>query len=128
MTTATNGVHHATDESIDLLYAWMPPQAPAQPCPEAVFSLTLKGKLGGQEALLTARGQTAAEFRRNLEAIKGLLDPVPQPSTPQAASSGQGAEGWCVIHNGAMRFNEGKDGRKGWFSHRLGDGTWCKGR
>src|SRR5262245_22876001 len=28
-TNGHNGVHNATDETIDLLYAWMPPQAPA---------------------------------------------------------------------------------------------------
>jgi hypothetical protein len=33
-TTATNGVHHATDEAIDLLYSWMPGLSPApQPLP-----------------------------------------------------------------------------------------------
>ena len=59
------------------LYAWMPGLSPARSLPEAAFSLTLKGTLDGQEALLTARGQTAAEFKANSQAIRGLLDPVP---------------------------------------------------
>jgi hypothetical protein len=112
---------HTTDTDIDLLYAWFPPQPAPQPCPEAVFSLTLKGKLGGQEALLTARGQTAAEFRRNLEAIKGLLDPVPQPA-PQAASQG---EGWCKVHQVQMQRHTNAKGS--WVSHYI-DGRHCKGR
>jgi hypothetical protein len=59
---------HAAAEMIDQVYSYWPGTTPApQPCPEAVFSLTLKGKLDGQEALLTARGQTAEEFRRNLQ-------------------------------------------------------------
>ena len=84
-----NGVHHATDEAIDSLYAWWPGTTPTpQPCPEALFSLTVKGKLDGLETLLTVRGQTAEEFTRNLQAIRGILD-QPQPA-PQASTSSQG--------------------------------------
>jgi len=119
-TTSTNGVHHATDEAIDLLYSWMPPQPPPQGCPEACFSLTLKGTVGGHEALLTARGQTAAEFTAHVAAIKGVLDPV--QATPQASST---AEGWCSKHGLAMTLNQ-KAGRP-WWSHRLENGSWCKG-
>ena len=97
------------------------------PCPEAVFSVTLKGKLDGQEALLTARGQTAAEFKANLEAIRGLLDvPAAHKPTPQTASQPQG-EGWCAVHQTALKLNHGKDG-KTWLSHRTAEGQWCKGR
>jgi hypothetical protein len=118
------------------------PTAPA-PLPEAAFSLTLKGTLDGQEALLTARGQTAAEFRANLAAIRGLLDARPQPQTPAQASSPaqplspqqhnaaamhRPVTGFCQIHNVEMKWNEGRDGRKGWHSHRADDGSWCKGR
>ena len=118
--------------------------APALPgpaaLPEAAFSLTLKGTLDGVEALLTARGQTAAEFRANLEAIRGLLD-APTPPAPQgppsqgqrspqqhhAAAQHQRVSGFCKVHNVQMPWNEGKEGRKGWYSHRTDDG-WCKGR
>src|SRR5262245_59272664 len=129
---STNGLTASlTDEAIDSLYAWMPPQTTLAPCPEAVFSLTLKGALDGIEALFTVRGQTAAEFKANLAAVRGLLD-QPQPAAspapqggPQAASQGKS---FCGIHQVAMQWNDGKNGRKGWYSHRLGDGTWCKGR
>jgi hypothetical protein len=94
---ATNSVSDY-EADLDQLYAWMPPQHAAQSCPEALFSLTFKGKLGGQEALLTARGMTAEEFRRNLEAIKGLLDPV--APLPQAASPDGTA--WCRKHTVEM--------------------------
>jgi len=75
--------------------------------------------------MLTARGQTADEFRRNLQAIRGLLDQPQALSQPVAQPQG---EGWCAVHGVQMRWNEGQAGRKGWYSHRLGDGTWCKGR
>jgi hypothetical protein len=124
-TTATNGVHHATDEAIDVLYSFWPGTTPApQPCPEALFSLTLKGKLDGVETLLTVRGQTPAAFKAHLQAIRGLLDPVPvapAPSPPQ----GKGKE-WCAVHNTVLHLNHGKDGRT-WYSHKLPEGGFCKG-
>ena len=128
---STNGTHHDTDEAIDTLYAWMPPQTPAPaPCPEACFSLTLKGHIDGHEALLTARGQTAAEFQANLAAIRGLLD-APAQAHLRASSThevpavqGQGA-GWCAVHQVQMKENH-KDGRT-WWSHQV-DGHWCKGK
>lgn len=137
--THTNGVHHPVDVELDHLYAWMPGTAPApQPLPEAAFSLTLRGTLDGVEALLTARGQTAAEFKANLEQIRGLLDPKPQPlaqTAPQQQLSPQQFNamaqhrpitGVCPIHQVAMRLNE-KNGQQ-WYSHRLESGEFCKGR
>ena len=107
----------------------LPPAQPVPaptpgPCPEALFSLTLKGTLDGQEALLTARGQTAAEFKRNLEAIRGLLDPVRRVEA-QRAPQGQG---WCAVHQVQMRLNRGKNGQSDWYSHRTRELTWCKGK
>jgi hypothetical protein len=95
-----------------------PTSAPVS-LPEAAFSLTLKGTLDGVEALLTARGQTAQEFTRNLEAIRGLLD-APTPA------QGQQPDGWCAVHQTALKLNHGRDGRT-WLSHRTAEG-WCKGR
>ena len=56
-----------TDADLDVLYAWTAPTPAPAPCPEALFSLTLRGKLDGIETLLTVRGMTAEEFRHNLE-------------------------------------------------------------
>lgn len=123
---STNGVHHATDEAIDLLYSWMPPQPAPQACPEAAFSLTLKGTLDGHETLLTVRGQTAEEFQRNLTAVRGLLDQPQAP--PQASSRAQGhGAGYCAKHGVPMKLNHGKDGST-WLSHKTPEGHWCKGR
>ena len=127
-TASTNGVHHATDEAIDLLYSWVvAPTAPPAPLPEAAFSLTLKGTLDGAPALLTARGQTAAEFKANLQAIRGLLDPRPATAVPKPAPVAEPGQDYCFQHQVSMRWNEGKAGRKGWYSHRTAEGQWCKG-
>jgi hypothetical protein len=124
----TNGTHgptgHQTDSDLDALYAWHVPQPTPQPCPEALFSCTLRGKLDGQEALLTARGMTAAEFKANLQAITGLLDPVPQPA-PQPASQGQ--EGFCQKHDVHMKLTT-KEGRSWWSHYDQVAGKWCKGK
>ena len=94
-----------------------------QPCPEAVFSLTLKGTIGGHEALLTARGMTSAEFTRNLQSIKDVLDPVTAPASTPAPTQGQDATPQCPQH-GVLR-----QGKRGWFCPRqLPDGSWCKSR
>jgi hypothetical protein len=120
-TNGTNG--HSADEQIDSLYAFWPGTTPApQACPEAALSLTLKGSVGGIEAMLTIRGQSPEEFKRHLESVRGLLD-QPQPA-PQASSQGTA---WCAVHDTAMRLNRGKDGRT-WYSHKLPEGGFCKGR
>ena len=124
----TNGTTpHTADEMIDTLYSFWPGARPApQPCPEAPFSLTLKGALGGHEALLTARGSTAAEFKANIEAIKGLLDAVPAKACTPVPTQEPG-EGSCAVHATTMYLNHGKDGRT-WYSHRLPEGGFCKGK
>jgi hypothetical protein len=122
-TTHDNG--HAADEMIDVLYSYFPGTTPApHPCPEALFSCTLEGAIDGHRTLLTARGMTAAEFKANLQAIRGLLD-QPQPAPTQ----GQGEapiKDWCPVHQTRMYLNQ-KDGRS-WYSHRTAEGTFCKGK
>ena len=72
------------------------------------------------------RGATYAEFAANVANVKGLLDPVPVPASPQASTQGQ-EPGWCAVHNTGMHLNQGKDGRT-WWSHRLPEGGFCKGK
>jgi hypothetical protein len=103
----------------------------------------LKGTIDGHEALITARGQTPEEFRRNLQAIRGLLDtpaasaPRPQPQgsqdhnqlSPQqhnAAAMHRRVMDFCPAHNVQMQ-QQHKDGRS-WWSHYVQDeARWCKG-
>jgi hypothetical protein len=108
------------------LYAATP--ALAQPLPEAAFSLSLKGTLNGQDALLTVRGATIAEFQANVQAVKGLLDsPQAGPPHPTATDLPRPTTAYCAIHKATMTLQD-KNGRR-WFSHRVSeDGQWCKGR
>lgn len=105
----------------------------AQPCPEAVFSLCLRGTMHGTDAQLTIRGQSEGMFLAHVQAVQGLLDPPggpaserlpePEPASPAVAPA-QG--GWCAIHRQTMTLQRGKDGAQ-WFSHKMPDG-WCKGK
>jgi hypothetical protein len=126
-----------------------PAPAAARLCPEAAFSLTLKGLLDGQEAMLTVRGQTPEEFTLNLQVVRGLFDRPVAPavsngSSPAGLSAGpsttsvstanapvsppQEREGWCGLHSVQMKLYPAKDGGKGWWSHKTEGGAWCKGR
>jgi hypothetical protein len=58
------------------------------------------------------------------QATQWLKAHAPAPQASQ--SKGQGKE-WCGKHRVTMKLNHGKDGRS-WYSHRLDDGTFCKGR
>ena len=132
-----------TTDQIEHLYPAAPaPGSGSRPgtstgaCPEAGLSLCLKGRLRGLDAQVTIRGKDRQEFYANLLGVldlssygAGLAALFDGASLPAAAANGtQEArpEGWCGKHGVAMQENH-KDGRT-WWSHRLQDGTWCKGR
>lgn len=104
------------------------PPAVAPPLPEATYSLTLRGTMAGQDAMLTIRGSSAAEFRANIQAVAGVLDsPQAGPPHPTATDLPRPTTAYCAIHKATMTLQD-KNGRR-WFSHRVSeDGQWCKGR
>jgi hypothetical protein len=119
---------------IDDLYGPTDPSGPAwaapEPLPEAAFSLTIHGTIGGHTAMLTIRGQSPDTFRANVAAVRGLLDtPAPDaqpasPGTPPAAPA-ETPEGWCALHGVQMKHQSNQRGS--WWSHKVGD-TWCRGK
>jgi hypothetical protein len=98
--------------------------APIAPLPEAPVSITLKATLHGHEVLVTLRGTDFASVKAQVEqASEWLRVQTPaQPPTPHT----EHPEGWCSKHGVQMTQNH-KHGRA-WWSHRLADGTWCKGK
>jgi hypothetical protein len=72
----------------DLLRACPPPSSALSA--EAAFSITLRGFMGGHDAMLTARGATWEEFSTNVARLKGLLDAGPgrQPGEEDAPVEG----------------------------------------
>jgi hypothetical protein len=99
------------------------------PLPEAAFSLCLKGRLAGQDAQLTIRGASYAEFARNVASVRALLDPVAPPGErPAETASADPTEAEtprCPYH-GAMKESTKVKGT--WFCPaKMGDGmSYCK--
>jgi hypothetical protein len=103
------------------------PPVPTPPaCPEAVFSITLKGTMGGHEVLLTARGQSWEEFAANVARLRGLLDAVPSttPTTPPPID----AAPTCGVHG--TRMVQSKKRQGAWFCPVRDEATgqYCKAR
>jgi hypothetical protein len=98
------------------------PSAAAHTLPEAAFSLCLKGRLGGQDAQLTIRGATYAEFAANVQAVRALLD---APSAPAQATPAQGAPA-CPTH-GPMKPSSKAPGTF-YCTKKNYDGSYCKSR
>ena len=111
------------------------------PLPEAPASVNCHITIAGRQVQLTLRDSDEARLLERLAVVLAQF-PVPQP-TPQASSQPQGqgqlsppqhnalamhhkVTGVCPVHNVAMKQTT-KDGRS-WWSHRLPDGQWCKGR
>jgi hypothetical protein len=82
----------------------------------------------GREVQWTLRDADEARLAVRLEALLARY-PVPQaqPPPPPAVPQGQGQDiHWCRAHQVALIENE-KNGQR-WFSHRLPEGGFCKGR
>jgi hypothetical protein len=109
----------------------LPPVAAVLPCPEAAFSLCLKGRFQVQDAQLTIRAQSAAAFRANVAAVRGMFDapaapPVTAASPAAAAAPEPEAATRCPIHQ--VEMSRQSNERGWWYSHAVDNGTWCKGK
>src|SRR5712691_1693858 len=88
------------------------PAVPAQP-PAAPTTLT--------QADLQALVQQA------LAAANGQATPPPQaPPSTGTAQPMPPPEGWCALHQVQMELRNNERGS--WWSHRLADGSYCKGK
>ena len=85
-------------------------QAPAAAVPQPDLQALLQQAV--QQALATANGQA-----------------TPPPQAPPANGQAQAApppEGWCALHQVPMELRTNERGS--WWSHRLADGSYCKGK
>jgi hypothetical protein len=93
------------------------------------LSITLKATLHGHEVMVTLRGVDFASVKAQVEQASEWLK-VQALAQPPKQGTGNADRwerpGWCSKHGMQMRQNH-KDGRS-WWSHRLADGTWCKGK
>lgn len=100
-----------------------PLRTPAAPLAEAECSVSVQFIAGGRDYRMTFRGQEDAAVLARMDAALARYPVAP----PAATAHGPQGEGWCATHALQMRWNEGKHGKKGWFSHKTPEG-WCRGR
>jgi len=110
--------------AVDLVRA-CPPEERA-PLTEAAFSITLKGTMGGHDAMLTARGATWEEFSTNVARLKGLLDGAPTRDAAPAPGAPQGETPTCPTH-GPMKPSTKAPGSF-YCTKKLYDGSYCQSR
>jgi hypothetical protein len=104
---------------------------PAAPLPEAPASVNVRLTIAGRDCQLTLRDSDEVRLLARLAAV---LQRYPAPQAPSPVHGNlhgpsepePEAQRWCPKHGDKMILNH-KDGRS-WWSHRLGDGTWCRGR
>jgi hypothetical protein len=90
--------------------------------PEVRSSANVHITIAGRDVQVTLRDHDEAQLLVRLQTLLAGY-PLPQP----AAQPTSQREGWCGKHQVSMKWNAGKDGRQGWFSHRTQDG-WCQGK
>jgi SWIM zinc finger len=100
------------------------PEALRAPLPEAPASVNCHITLEGRQVQVTLRD---TDETRLLGRLAALLRQYPLAETQQPTQGHNASQpGWCAKHGVQMRQNH-KEGRS-WWSHRLADGTWCKGK
>jgi hypothetical protein len=103
----------AAREAAPVAQAQPAPQAPPAPQPtSAPADLQTLVQQAVQQALAAANGQA-----------------TPPPPAPPANGQAQPAptpEGWCALHQVPMELRTNERGS--WWSHRLADGAYCKGK
>jgi hypothetical protein len=108
----------------------LPPPAPA--LPEAPASVNVRILIAGRECQLTLRDHDETRLLVRLEELLQRF-PVPQTSAPASPQGPTPASPepaperrFCPKDGAEMQLNQ-KEGRS-WWSHRLPEGGWCKGK
>src|SRR5215831_4832672 len=108
------------------------PETPTLPLPEAPVSITLKATLHGHEVLVTLRGVDFASVKAQVEQASEWLSiqaPAQPPTQPPAQGTTQHAHDespYCHAHNAVLKRYE-RNGHV-WYSHKLANGQWCRGK
>jgi len=75
----------------------------------------------------TREAAQAAQAQQALAAANGQATPPPQaPPSNGTAQPAPTPEGWCALHQVPMELRQNERGS--WWSHRLADGAYCKGK
>jgi hypothetical protein len=87
--------------------------------PEAPASANVYLTIQGRKVQLTLRDHDEDSLLIRMESLLTRFpDETPEPTTPP--------EGWCPIHQVQMKRYSNQKGS--WWSHRLENGKWCRGK
>ena len=120
----SNGTTTPAPEQVDQATVATPVQetvaTPILPLPEAPASANCYVTLAGRQIQLTLRDQ---DEQRLLQRLETLLQQFP---AVEEKTQDNPPEGWCPIHHVQMkRYTKHQ---KTWWSHRLNNGAWCRGK
>jgi hypothetical protein len=121
---ASNGTTTPAPEQVDEAPVATPVQetvaTPILPLPEAPASANCYVTLAGRQVQLTLRDH---DEQRLLQRLETLLQQFP---LVEEKTQDNPPEGWCPIHHVQMkRYTKN---HKTWWSHRLNNGAWCRGK
>ena len=102
------------------------------PLPEAPVSITLKATLHGHEVLVTLRGVDFASVKAQVEqaaewlSVQAPVLPPPQPPGRDKTQHAHEDSPYCHAHKATLKRYE-RNGQV-WYSHKLANGQWCRGK
>jgi hypothetical protein len=108
------------------------PEAPTAPLPEAPVSITLKATLHGHEVMVTLRGVDFASVKAQVEqasewlSVQAPAQPATQPPSQGTVQRAHDDSPYCHAHSAVLKRYE-RNGQV-WYSHKLANGQWCRGK
>jgi hypothetical protein len=104
----------------------------AVPLPEAPVSITLKATLHGHEVMVTLRGVDFTSVKAQVEqasewlSVQSTTQPPTQPPSQSKAQPTHDDSPYCQAHKAVLKRYE-RNGQV-WYSHKLANGQWCRGK
>ena len=95
------------------------PEVCAMALPEAPASVNVYVEISGRKVQVTLRDTDETRLLARLDA---LLQRFPV----EEATAGAPPEGWCTTHG--VQMTQHHNAKGSWWSHKLADGTWCRGK
>ena len=89
--------------------------------PEAPASANVHVTLAGRKVQVTLRDSDEQRLLARLEALLKRFPAEDEPASEQAQP-----EGWCRTHG--VQMTQHHNAKGSWWSHKLADGTWCRGK
>jgi len=126
-------VEENVEESVALAASFRPSTPGTPPAhSEAPASMNTYVAIGGYKVQVTLRGDDEQQLLLRMGKFLSQFpptEPAPPASTPPASTAPAAPpvpEGWCRRHD--LQMTQQHNAKGSWWSHRLADGSWCKGK